>query len=233
MLRVVSHILRSQSCRLFTTSAAGVLNSLIVDGRVAHRRGVLRSTPALAHFRKSFTAVTRVKELESTDGQTPCTRAASKGNVEELKLLIDRGADVNEADERGRTPCFAAAARNRNEALILLIDHGADINKSAVDGRTPCFAAAARGSTSTLRLLIENGADINKPDLVGRTPCIAAAGCSTAVLRLLLHHGADVNKADVNGRTPYRVAAQQRRRGALELLFNQGAHDAVHYSSHG
>jgi ankyrin repeat protein len=60
---------------------------------------------------------------------TPLTNAALHGRTEEVKALLDKGANANEADEIGWTPLMAAAYRSKNMAMAkLLIDKGADID---------------------------------------------------------------------------------------------------------
>ena len=60
---------------------------------------------------------------------TPLTNAVLHGRTEEVKALLDKGANANEADEIGWTPLMAAAYRSKNMAMAkLLIDKGADID---------------------------------------------------------------------------------------------------------
>ena len=51
--------------------------------------------------------------------------AAKKGNLKVVKLLVDKGADVNAKDEKGRTPLSIASAGNRPELVEYLKAHGA------------------------------------------------------------------------------------------------------------
>ena len=52
--------------------------------------------------------------------------AARTGNLNAVKLLIDRGANVNGADEfKGYTPLMFAATENQPDVAKLLIDRGA------------------------------------------------------------------------------------------------------------
>lgn len=59
-------------------------------------------------------------------GGTPLHWVALYGNVELVRKLIDRGANVNAVDNVGRTPLFPAAANGHVEVVKLLLAHGAD-----------------------------------------------------------------------------------------------------------
>ncbi|KAL8435983.1 hypothetical protein ACSSS7_002028 [Eimeria intestinalis] len=52
--------------------------------------------------------------------------AADRGFVDIVRLLIDRGADVNHTDDSGETPLHVAIAADQDEIVALLIEAGAD-----------------------------------------------------------------------------------------------------------
>ena len=62
--------------------------------------------------------------------------AASSGHPEMVRLLLDRGADVNAPNFWGGTAITAAAVSGDPEATRLLIRHGADVNAND-DGAVP------------------------------------------------------------------------------------------------
>jgi hypothetical protein len=47
-------------------------------------------------------------------------RAAEAGRVEEMKILLRRGADINARDKDGWTPYLAAASMGRMDAMRIL-----------------------------------------------------------------------------------------------------------------
>ena len=69
--------------------------------------------------------------------ETPLHLSASNFDIESIRALLERGADVNARDDFGRTPLLLAAAATDRDTVKYLIDHGADINCRANDGRTP------------------------------------------------------------------------------------------------
>ena len=50
--------------------------------------------------------------------------AAKSGDIEKVRELLDRGADVNSRDKDGLTPLHAAAMVGHTEAAALLKAHG-------------------------------------------------------------------------------------------------------------
>lgn len=79
------------------------------------------------------------------DGSTPLHRAAWKGYVEIVELLIDAGADIdahNNNTHWGTTPLHAASHGKRTAVAKLLVERGAQINL-----RSPLTNLTALGHT--------------------------------------------------------------------------------------
>lgn len=83
-----------------------------------------------------------------TDGGiTPLHLAASINDVEIMKLLIARGAQVNAATTKQRyTPLHWAAYVNARGAAQLLITHKANVGAQSKNNRTPLALAVQRGA---------------------------------------------------------------------------------------
>ena len=63
------------------------------------------------------------------------THAALGGNLEVLKLLINKGLDINAMDKNGCTILMDAAIGGNVEALKLLIDKGLNVNAKDKNNR--------------------------------------------------------------------------------------------------
>lgn len=69
--------------------------------------------------------------------------AATEGDVDKARELLDQGADVHESDEQGWTPLNWAAGKGDAEMVRLLLERGADVTVTGRDNRTPLMIAKA------------------------------------------------------------------------------------------
>jgi len=102
-------------------------------------------------------------------GQTLLHLAARGGDPHLVRLLVDRGLDVDARDDYQDTPLVDSASRSTREALAVLVEAGADVNARGSNGRTALHYAAAAGRSDVVELLLKAGADPQIADLRGRT----------------------------------------------------------------
>jgi len=120
-------------------------------------------------------------DLESADaaGNTPLMRAASRGEADLLRLLVERGAKV---DARNGARATALMLTADPKLADLLISKGADVNAEDGEGGTALMSAARNGRAELTRLLLERGADAGARDSSGRTAlALAAPACAPAL----------------------------------------------------
>ncbi len=91
-------------------------------------------------------------------GETALMLAAANGDLELVKLLVDRGAKINLS---GWNPLIYAAWRSQTEVVRYLLDKGADIDAAAPSGVTALMMAARSGHFETVKLLLWEVADPN------------------------------------------------------------------------
>ena len=89
-------------------------------------------------------------------GNAALQKAAWKGDVNMLQLLLDLGADINRPDESGYTPLAASAwAGGDGAPICALIAARADVDC----GQTPPLALAMQGENrECAQLLLDAGA---------------------------------------------------------------------------
>jgi len=116
--------------------------------------------------------------------------AARDGDIDQVQLLLSKGANVNEKNRMGWTPLHTAI-QNRRQALIEpLIAKGADINATNNRGQTPLLAAVNTGQKDAVELLIAKGADVNAMGGSDNALSLAKKRRNTEIVDLLLKHGA-------------------------------------------
>jgi len=101
------------------------------------------------------------------------------GDFREVKLYLDRGADVNARDPQGRTVLMLAAATDNisPDTVRLLIQRGADVQARTNGGETALSIAKARQAAAIVQILAESGARPETADVDASHP--APAGSET------------------------------------------------------
>ena len=87
---------------------------------------------------------------------TPLFVACRSGHEEVVKLLLARGADINQANDVGSTPLYVACYNGHGEVVELLLARGADINQATRDSTTPLSISCATGHIAISELLISS-----------------------------------------------------------------------------
>jgi len=100
--------------------------------------------------------------------------AADRGDLVEVKSLLDKGANIDARDGLGRTALTEAAEQGDLEIVRLLLSKGADVKANADSGWPALTKAAARGHLELARLLLDNGVPIDAKDRNGSTALMKA-----------------------------------------------------------
>ena len=86
--------------------------------------------------------------------------AVSHDNLEVIRLLLDKGADINIQGGKYGSALQAVSWGGNVEAIRLLLDKGADINIQVGKYGSALQAASYRGNVEIVRLLLDKGADV-------------------------------------------------------------------------
>ena len=152
---------------------------------------------------------------QDDDGWTKLHRAARNGQYEEVRWLVERGADVNIKTKYGggATAVMMAAWGGHREIVEYLHQVGADINiRAKYTGASALDKAAVRKRYPVCQYLVQAGADCSNAP--GDLLCWAADQGDLAMVQQMVTAGADVNKNNRQGDLPLSIAAD---RGHLEL----------------
>ncbi|KAJ8601337.1 hypothetical protein CTAYLR_009753 [Chrysophaeum taylorii] len=154
---------------------ASPLHAAALNGHVACVRLLIgggADVKAKTHQRRTPRDVAKTREVrdilseaeaKGDDALPPLHVASRDGRAEWLRLLIDKGADVDDEAPTNDTPLHLAARRGNLDCARVLIDEGADVDKPrCADGATPLHVACRRGHVDCARLLISAGANVDR-----------------------------------------------------------------------
>ena len=120
-------------------------------------------------------------------------REAEVGNVEDIKLLLERGADVNAQGERYGN-ALQAASVGGHRAVVDWQWRGTQTSTRKADPLAMPCRRHQLGGHRAVELLLERGADVNaQGGYFGNALHAASWSGDRAVMELLLERGADVN----------------------------------------
>jgi ankyrin repeat protein len=168
-----------------------------------------------------------VKDVNTASpvGVYPIHYAASRGNVEEVQILLEFGADINTRGEYGFTPLHYAVMQGFVEMVEFLLVRGADPSVRNDDGNTALELAGVMGEEDVEVFLLEDQTNINFIDEEDGSTLLhrsAGEGHITTV-QYLLGRGADINCKDKDGFTPLHCAVEEEQEEMIQFLMTQGA----------
>jgi len=152
-------------------------------------------------------------------------QTAAYGDIQQVKSLISKGADLGEKDEDGNTALHHAVINGHIEIVRFLLAKDTDVNERRKNGFTPLGDAARNGYKDIVEMLIAKGADVNASQGEDQwTPLHSAADQGfVEVAKLLIVQGANVNIRGAKGETPLHLSVRRCYRELAELLLANGA----------
>ncbi|KAM9358353.1 cyclin-dependent kinase 4 inhibitor C [Symphorus nematophorus] len=145
--------------------------------------------------------------------------ASARGNLPDVLLLLQNGADVNGFNKYKRTAL--QVVKLGNPALVeALLVAGAHPNVlDPVLKLTVTHDAARDGFVDSVRVLVDNGADVNLVDEKGNLPLhLAAMEGHLEVIRLLIRLTRDPQAPNGLGYTAAQLALQYRRMDIVQFI---------------
>jgi ankyrin repeat protein len=158
------------------------------------------------------------------DGRPPLLDAAKNGNIDALRALVQKGADVNAAAADGTTALHWASYRDDVASADLLIRAGAAVDAANDLGATPLWTASLNSSETMVRRLLSASANPNAALLSGETPLmVASRSGAAAVVEQLIARGANVNARATRSQTALMWAVSQQHAEVVQMLLAHGA----------
>ena len=162
-------------------------------------------------------------------GHTALHWAVSKNEMDIIKIILDRGGDVNaQTHQHNETPLHYAAQKDFAKVAAELIARGALLEDQQVHGNTPLMEAAGKGAVEVIRVLIDAGANVNAKGSETHYTALhrAAETDQSEVAKLLIQAGADVNaksSEEYDSQTTLDIAKEFESLEVSHLLKQAGA----------
>lgn len=162
-------------------------------------------------------------DAPQADGMTALHWAVYHQQVELVRNLVERGAQVSAANRYGVSPLSLACQNGEPEVVKLLLEAGADPNVALPGGETALMTAARTGKRRIVEALLTRGADANSRERKGQTALMwAAAEGHTEVVSALLNAGAKRDTALSSGFTALFFAIREGRTATVLRLLEAG-----------
>jgi ankyrin repeat protein len=216
---------------------AGTLGYVAMLRFDAPRLGLPDHLPGTGAVAKALLDAGAPLEGDATDSETPLITAASYGDAEVARVLVDAGADLDAtaAPDAGGVPggtaLLHAAVFGMTDVLDLLVAAGATVHSieeaaaagdvdgwltedSAYESRVRALVMAAdHQRLAVIDRLVAAGTPVDAVDAeYGRQALrLAAQNGRAASVRRLLTHGANPNLRDENGRTALDLCRPEHR----------------------
>ncbi|MCK4935754.1 MAG: ankyrin repeat domain-containing protein [Elusimicrobiales bacterium] len=154
---------------------------------------------------------------------TPLYMACIEGNLEIVKLLIEKGSYIETKGENNNTLLHIACNCGYLGIVKLLIEKGININAKDNNNITPLLNASNHGHTEIVKLLLSKGADANIKGIHNTTPLhVASAGGYLEIVKLLTAKGADINARSDSGLTGLDAAYNGEHLEVTSFLSSKG-----------
>lgn len=157
--------------------------------------------------------------------RTALFAASSKGWIQCVSYLLQKGANVTTPNNEKRAPVHIAACNGHIGVIELLFEKGADLMAADFEGDTPLHGASYNNSIEVVDFLLEKDVDPTVKNNEESTPLHAAClGRCVEIVERLLEKKPDLVAITSKTRiTPLSIACLTRCVEIVELLLQKGA----------
>lgn len=147
--------------------------------------------------------------------------AVLNGSIEQIKLLLSKGMDINLRNRRGESVLHMAISKGHTQMIPFLISQGIDINVTENEGDTSLAWAAYTEQTTIADCLISMQADLNHQNKIGNTAMHWAAYRGFYdIVKNLIKSGANKNIQNRTNKKPIDLAIENGHIDVVELLLH-------------
>ncbi|XP_062613357.1 serine/threonine-protein phosphatase 6 regulatory ankyrin repeat subunit A-like [Saccostrea cucullata] len=154
--------------------------------------------------------------------ETPLTLACSLGVFEIVKILVEKGANIEKCNIKNESPLFLAIKSGSEEIVHFLLEKNPLIRVEH-EMISP-FETAMERNVYIFKSVLQK-CDVKSTNHDGKTPLhLAAEKGFSDVVENLIDRRANVNAADDNQETPTHIACSKNNKEIVRLLLQAGAH---------
>lgn len=163
-------------------------------------------------------------EVKPLGGVTALYLLASKGNVEKVKLLVEKGANVDAKPIGTDTALYVAADRGDVKMMHVLLQGGANVNAAMMGRPSALYVAVKNRREAIVNLLLAHNAAVDQTYWGGETPFHKAAAMGDLqTMNKLLGKGANADAKPMDGNTALHDAARGNKLEVMKILLRNGA----------
>ena len=157
---------------------------------------------------------------------TPLIYAIIPGNLDMVRVLLDRNANVDLQDFKDYTALTVAVKYDKVAIVRMLLDKGADVDLMTHRGATALLIATRNGYDTITEMLLYKNPNINHQDCSRRTALMnAVEHDNVAFVRMLLYMGANTDLRNSDGETALSSYSMSSNPvDSIKLLIAHGMH---------
>jgi len=161
-------------------------------------------------------------DLQLTNSKTLLLIAIENDNIEIVKLLLEKGANINLVTTFG-TPLMYCIQNNKLEIFKLLLEEKPDLNIQDINGNTALHYTCKKPIfNDILKCLLEKNPDLNIQDINGNTALHHASELKWGkTFMILLEMNPDLNKQNLNGETVLHILIKNLNYSKIKLLLGK------------
>lgn len=198
---------------LAVSATAGEIHVAAAGGDLAKVKSLLAEDPTLIN-----------SQDQNSTSDLPLHSAATTGQLEVLRLLVESGAVVDAGDSDQSTALQVAALRGHPACVDYLISQGADLAFQDNNGSWSLSFALAGGNVEVIEMLINAGAPLDLTPANGLTLLhYAAMRGLPDVFDQFVAAGADINRVDSWERSALFFVAGNGNSDMAKTLIKAGA----------
>lgn len=184
-------------------------------------------TPTPSPASPTFVPAIDIEQQTESNHDTALSMAAAGGHDDLVKLLLQRGSELEHRDKKGCTPLILSATGGHASTVQMLLDQGADIEAQSDRTKdTALSLACSGGRQEAVEVLIAGSANFEHRNVSDYTPLsLAASGGYIGIVKILLAHGAEINSRTGSklGISPLMLASMNGHTATVKLLLDMGA----------